>query len=472
VSVTPTAAMIFDHAMMLHQQRKLADAVHAYQQCLLVDPKHAAAWANRGALLLELGNKFDAILNINQSLAIKEDAGLYNNRGTAWIDLGHTDAGMADYRKAISLAPNLVIAHNNLGNAYAQQFGDPETARKCFTESLKIDPSNVEARLYRAMMDLMLGNLVDGFKDYEMRWRSGQLPPRIFNAPHWEGEDLNGKNILLYGEQGLGDMVHFVRYAKVIKDKYPTANLTLEVRMELLRLLRRCEGVDKIIAYGDDPGDQDYTCAMLSAPRILKTTFATIPAEAKYVYADPYRVQSWADDLIQYKKHIGANKLVGLCWSGMPRPMIAAANAIDGRRSTDLNTFAPLGDVKGVTFVSLQQGARSEQVKSPPPGMTILDSTSFFSDFHDTAALIENLDLVIGVDTSVIHVAAALGKPTWVLSRFDGCWRWHGKRSDSPWYPTLRQYRQPRPGDWASVVKQMAADLATFIEPAQLEAAQ
>lgn len=468
----PSPAMIFDHAMMLMQQNRLPDAAFAFQQVLLADPRHAAAWANRGAVLLNLGNKFDAILNINQSLSIKEDAGLYNNRGTAWIDLGCVEAGMKDYRKALEMAPGLAIAHNNLGNAYSQWIGDCGAARQCFTQALMVDPGNVEARLYRSLMDLKLGNFRDGWKDYEARWRSGQLPPRIFDCPAWDGDDLDGKRLVLYGEQGLGDMVHFVRYAKVIKDRWPSATITVEVRNELVRLLRRCAGVDDIIAYGDNPGPQDFCCAMLSAPRVMGTTFDAIPAEERYVFADSYRIRTWKRDLEQYRKHIGANKLVGLCWSGMPRPMIASANAIDARRSTDLSTFAPLGDIPGVTFVSLQHGARSEQVKNPPAGMTILDNTEFFSDFHDTAALMENLDLVIAVDTAVVHVAAAIGRPTWMLSRFDGCWRWHGDRTDSPWYPTLRQFRQPRPGDWGTVMKSVANELRGFVAGAQAEAAE
>jgi hypothetical protein len=224
--------------------------------------------------------------------------------------------------------------------------------------------------------------------------------------------------------------------------------------------MKTVPGVDEVVTYGDRMPEQDYCCAMLSAPRVCGTTLETIPGPVRYISADKHRIGVWRDRINEDLAQFGDRLKVGICWSGMSRPMQPIADSVDKRRSTALAQWAPIAEVPGVLFVSLQCGAPAEQVKRPPVGMTIADYSEQFDDFADTAALIENLDLVITVDTAVVHCAAALGKPTWMLSRFDGCWRWLGARRDSPWYPTLTQFRQPAPGDWDSVMKEVAAELA------------
>lgn len=468
----PNAEEWFSHGMQLLANNRKAEAVLAFQNCLMLNPRHHGGWANRGALLHEFGNHFDAVHMFNQAQTIKEDASVLNNRGVAWQELGAIENAVADYRRALQLDPAMVLASNNIGNLLSL-LGETEKSRDQFTHSLNIKPDCAEARLFRGMQNLNLGELEQGFEDFEARWASGQIPVRLFEGrngriPQWNGEGLDGKRLYLYGEQGLGDQVQFIRYAKAIKDRWPGAYVAVEVGLAVTRLLRNVEGVDELVIFGEEiKSDFDYVCPMLSAPRVLKTTLDTIPAERQYIYPDPYRAKVWKRDLAAYKETQNGNKLVGLCWSGLSRPLLPMANKIDAKRSTDLGTFAPLFQIPGVTFVSLQHGGRSEQAKNPPPNAPILDNTEFFHDFSDTAALMANLDLVISVDTAVVHVAAALGKPTWVLSRFDGCWRWHfgkdPKRTDSPWYPTVRVFRQPGPGNWAGMMKEVEHALRVFL---------
>jgi tetratricopeptide (TPR) repeat protein len=458
---TPSARDWFDTAMAFVAQGRIQDAVCAFQNALLRQPDYHEAWANRGNAVHQLGNHFDAILNYNQAIALNDRmAEYFNNRGATWVDLGAHDKAAQDYRRAIELEPKMATAHSNLGHL-AKMKGDIDGAKAAYQAAIDIDPNSTDARLNKSIMDLESGDLVRGFRDFEVRWRSGQIPPRGLPCPDWEGENLNGRRLILYAEQGLGDTIQFVRYAAVIKDLYPACRITVECRVAVARLLKSAAGVDDIVVYGDPIPGQDYACAMMSAPRVLGTIMDTIPAPVSYLRADPHRVELWRQRIwdeipVQFRDRIR----VGICWSGASRPLQPLADSIDKRRSTSLMQWAPLAGVPDVLFFSLQAGPPSAQVRNPPAGMTIADWAEQFDDFADTAALIETLDLVISVDTAVVHCAAALGKPTWMLSRFDGCWRWHGDRRDSPWYPTLTQFRQAKPGDWDSVFKQIAQELS------------
>ena len=202
----------------------------------------------------------------------------------------------------------------------------------------------------------------------------------------------------------------------------------------------------------------DLHCPLMSLPRVFGTRLDTIPAQTPYLSAAPERVAAWRERLADLP-----GRRVGLVWAGNPRPHQPEANAVDRRRSTSLDRFAPLGEVPGISFVSLQKGAAAIQARTPPAGMVVHDWTEELTDFAETAALIEALDLVISVDTSVAHLVGALGKELWLLNRFDTCWRWLLGRTDSPWYPTLRQFRQKRPGDWDGVVRDLTNALAAMV---------
>jgi tetratricopeptide (TPR) repeat protein len=468
-----TAQDWFDSAMMMVANGDMVQAAILFQNAIMVRPDYHEAWANRGNCLHALSSHFDATLNYN--MAIHHNANMaeyWNNRGATWADLRCYEKALDDYRHAIALNPKMSQAHSNMGNIL-KMMGKIEEARHAYVNAIEADPNYIDAQLNKSIMDLERGDLAEGFKGFEVRWKSGQIPPRGLPCPDWNGEDLNGKRIVLYSEQGLGDTLQFCRYATVIKERYPYSRITIECRLPLAKLMKTVSGVDDVVVYGDRMMEQDYACAMMSAPRVCGTTMETIPAPMKYISADPHHVEKWRTEF--NKEHMAPFKdwlKVGICWSGQSRPLQPIADSVDKRRSTALSQWAPVAEAANVLFVSLQAGAPAEQVRRPPQGMTIVDYSEHFDDFADTAALIENLDLVISVDTAVVHCAAALGKPTWMLSRYDGCWRWHGARKDSPWYPTLTQFRQPSPGDWDGVMKAVAADLKRSMMTTQAWASQ
>jgi hypothetical protein len=293
---------------------------------------------------------------------------------------------------------------------------------------------------------LLSGRFEEGWKEYEWRWKTKMWSSgaREFSAPLWSGEAIGDRTILLHAEQGIGDTLQFCRYAPLIARG---TRIILEVQAPLVRLLSRLPGVMQIVARGDNLPPFDVHCPLMSLPLAFGTTLDTIPAATPYLSAAAVLAADWQERLA------GLDGLrVGLLWAGAQRLNFPAGATVDRRRSVTLKALAPLGEVSGASFVSLQKDGPAAQAADPPHGLVLHDFTADLHDFEDTAALIVNLDLVISVDTAVAHLAGALGKPVWLLNRFDTCWRWLLNRDDSPWYPTLRQFRQPRSGDWNSPV--------------------
>jgi len=285
----------------------------------------------------------------------------------------------------------------------------------------------------------------EGWKEFEWRLQTKRMIRRLgrFSAPLWNGEPIGDSIILLHADEGLGDTLQFCRYVPQIA---ASARTVLEVQPPLVRLLSRLLGPIEIIARGDPLPAFDLHCPLMSLPRAVRTTLDTIPATSPYLEADPADVAHWRERLAGL-----ARLRVGLCWAG-GRSRYLSQIATDRRRSITLDTLAPLGEISGVQFISLQKGPPAAEAARPPHGMELHDFTEDLHDFADTAALKDSLDLVISVDTSIAHLAGALGKPVWLLNRFDTCFRWLQNRDDSPWYPSLRQFRQPAPGDWRSVI--------------------
>ena len=266
---------------------------------------------------------------------------------------------------------------------------------------------------------------------------------------------MGDRVVLVHAEQGLGDTLQFCRYVPLVA---AGSKLVLEVQAPLRRLLSGLPGIAAIVARGDRLPPYDAHAALLSLPLLVGTRLPTIPCEIPYLAADPR-------DCARWRQRLGglSGLRVGLVWAGGFRPDQPWAAAVDRRRSMALAQMAPLAAIAGVSFLSLQKGEPAGQALSPPAGMVLHDFTAELADFTDTAALIEALDLVISVDTAVAHLAGALGKPVWLLNRFDTCWRWLLDRDDSPWYPSLRQFRQPVAGDWASVMAAVSAALAALV---------
>lgn len=459
-----------DKAITMMNTGRTAEAAIAFTEILTKKDDVGLAWNNRGLALLQLGHPFDAVLNIEKAIALEPKcAEFYLNLGAAYIEFEQMDKGIAATKQAIALNPKLAHAYMNMGNALKYQ-GKIEESLPAYDKCVEADPTYVDGHLVRAFANLALGNYKIGWDEFEWRWKSNQLVPRGLPLPQWDGEDLTGKRLLIYGEQGHGDSLQFVRYAPMVKAKYD-CKVFFEVRQPCVRLFKTSfPELDGVLTFGEkiDASDFDYMIPVMSLPRIFGTTVDTIPASESYFKADPYRKHLWAKRL----EMLPPGMLVGICWAGLSRPGRIQAEIVDKRRSTTLSEFAPLAKVPGISWVSLVKGgsARS-QVELPPAGMTIGDWTDELDDFYDTAALIANLDLVITVDTAVVHLAAALGKPTWLLSRWDGCWRWLGTRADSPWYPSLRQFTQPAPHAWGPMMEAVAVALRQRVQERSKKAA-
>lgn len=423
---------------------------------LLIESPSPIAWNLRGSILEKLGHPFDAIMNYDKAILLQQNAAYYNNRGVSYLSMNRLDNAIADFNMATILEPKLAEAYNNIGNTY-RKMGRANKAIEAYRKATIARPDYVDSHLGLSFSLLECGEFEEGWKEFEWRWKSDQMVPRGLPYPEWNGEMGDG-GLLLYAEQGFGDALQFMRYAALAKELW-VGSVYVEVKQPLMRLSKTLKGIDGVVTLGEPiPKDVTHCAALMSLPRIMKTRVETIPGECPYLFADSYRTGIWKERL----KALPPGFLVGLCWAGMSRPLNPIADSVDQARSMTLGMFSSIAKVSGVSWVSLQHGIPSKQVKTPPHGMTILDATEEMYDFYDTAAMIECLDLVITVDTSVAHLAGALGKPVWMLSRFDGCWRWLGDRKDSPWYPTLTQFKQKKLGEWDSVLEEVKTELSSF----------
>jgi hypothetical protein len=317
----------------------------------------------------------------------------------------------------------------------------------CFRTAVGLRPDFANAHHNLAVALLARGEMAEGWREYEWRWQTAGMVAsrRDFAQPQWHGEAAEGRTLLIHAEQGLGDTLQFCRYGALAAAR--GLRVVMEVQRPLVRLLRGVAGVDWVVARGEDLPAFDFCCAMQSMPLAVGTTVATIPSAPSYLCADLVEAAIWGERLAAAGR-LGPR--VGLAWAGDP------AMVRDGRRSLAAERLAPLLALQGLQFFSLQKGGS-------PADVGLTDFMDEMEDFADTAALVANLDLVISVDTAVAHLAAALGKPVWLLDRFDPDWRWLLGRRDSPWYPSMRLYRQPKPGDWGSVLAEVAADLGGIV---------
>jgi tetratricopeptide (TPR) repeat protein len=422
------------------------EALACYRRAIELDPAFADAHYNLGLVLRGQGQLDGAVASYRRALDLRPDyADAHINLGIALQQQGRLSDAVASYERAIVLRPGHADAHSNLGTAL-QQLGTLPAAVASYRRATSIRPNHADAHCNLALALLKGGQFAEGWAEYEWRWRTPEWAgqQRDFAQPLWRGEAAPGRTLLIHAEQGFGDTLQVCRYAAFAASK--GLRVVMEVQPPLVRLLRSLAGVDVLIARGDDLPPFDLHCPMLSLPLAAGTTLATIPGPAAYLRADPAQAVMWQTRLAGTK-----GLRVGLAWAGL------AALVSDGRRSVAPAQLAPLLEHSGVQFVSLQKGGASV-----PGAFPIIDVMCEMRDFADTAAVIATLDLVISVDTAVAHLAGALGKPVWLLDRFDNDWRWLTGRSDSPWYPTLRLFRQPSPGDWESVICAVAHELKSI----------
>jgi hypothetical protein len=335
----------------------------------------------------------------------------------------------------------------NLGNVYRLLLRLPD-AVKAYERAATLRPDYADAHWGRSLTLLLAGDFVEGWRQFDWRFRLPGRKPMPFVGPAWNGslDALRGRLLMLGAEQGFGDTIQFARYISILNDA--GAKVTLVCQPELKSLLKSIPGVSHVMTPGDPIPRYEMHGALMSCGKLLGTTLQTIPARVPYLSADPERRTRWQQRLAA----LGNSKKVGLAWAGRP------THTNDRNRSMDLSEFAPLLNLPDISFISIQKGPAAEQIRSAPAGK-LVDFGPELNDFSETAALIAELDLLICVDTSVAHLAGALNKPVWVMLPYLPDWRWMLQRSDSPWYPTMKLFRQLAPGQWQPVLDHIVPEL-------------
>ena len=421
-------------------------------ELLKIDDVQPGVWSNRGIALQNLGHPLDGLLNHQKAIDYEESPAFYCNMGGCYQDLHKYDLSLEYFQKALELDETIPQVHMNIGHIHKWQ-KSYDQALESYKKAVEYGPDYVDGHLSYCFMLLKAGHLAEGWKEYEWRWKSDQLPPRGLRIPKWEGENLNNKSILIYGEQGLGDMIQFSRYARVLAGLYPEAKIYLEGKMPVKRLLQTIPEVDGVFNFGEKLPKTDFAISMISLAGKLTPTLGDIPTLDREFLLKPDDVDVWRNKFAEIPHPHNTKMKVGICWAGMARMNNAIALKVDEMRSLALNDFAEMAQIPNILWISLQKGPPAEQIKKAPNGMVIADYTEDMYDFYETCCAIEQCDLVISVDTAVCHAAASIGKETWMLSRWDGCWRWFGDRKDSPWYPSLTQFEQLKPSDWSGVLE-------------------
>jgi Flp pilus assembly protein TadD len=439
-------------AILLCELGQFESALVSCHRAIELRPDSAGAHNTLGSVFNSIGKFDDALSSCGRALEIRRDyPEAYCNIGISLKGLGQSGAAIDSFRRAIEIDPAYADAYSYLGNSL-RTVGQLDAALISSHQALSIKPDCHTATLNIGLTLLALGRYSEGWPCYEMRSiiREKTTVASPVSIPPWRGESLHGKSLLLWPEQGFGDYIQFIRYASLLKDR-GVSRLTIRCPAPLRDLLATAAGVDDVITDADPVPPHDYWSFPLSLPLHFGTTLESIPA-APYLRSLPERRERWRNRL-----PLGGFK-VGLVWKG------SSAHSNDTHRSLpSLNALRPLWRIPGITFVSLQKGAGEEDVGAS--GLPIAHLGSDIRDFADTAAIIDQLDLVICVDTAIAHVTGALGKPCWVLLPAIGCdWRWLQGRSDSPWYPhVLRLFRQKEQGDWSSVIDEVAIALRNCV---------
>lgn len=426
-----------------------AEAAAAFERVLALEPRFLGARANLGNALAQLGRFGEALAHYDALIAAHpSQPELWSNRGNALTSLGRLDDAVASFDRALALRPDYPKARLGRGAALAALNRHRE-ALADYDAVLAADRSNADALHNAALSLLTLGEFRRGFERYEARWlRTGMPRRRSFGKPLWLGEyPLARKTILIHGEQGLGDTIQFVRYAPLLARA--GAKVILEVQPELASLLARVDGVAAVVARGAALPPYDVHCPVGSLPLALRTELAGIPCNVPYLAAAPERIGAWRPRIAPLPA-----PRIAIAWSGQ------AAHANDRNRSIALARLAPLLDRATGSFISIQRELRAGDAEALARLPNVTHAGDALADFDDTAAVMAIADLVIAVDTSVVHLAGAMGRPVWVLLPFQPDWRWLLDRNDSPWYPSARLFRQPRPGDWDSVIASVGDALA------------
>jgi tetratricopeptide (TPR) repeat protein len=442
------------------RKKQFLAALSDFKRAIELNPSFADGYCGQGDVLAVLKRYDEALATYDKALSIKPDlAGAWLGRGNAYSDLKRYDEAFAAYDKALSIEPELAGVHHGRANILHALTRNDE-ALNSLNRAIELDPIDAQAHLSRGLVLLTLGKYADAWEEYE--WRR-KLPVPIANRTFAQPslldlDGVEGATVFLYGEQGWGDYIHFCRYAKLVSDK--GAKVVLEAPKLLFQLFKSLDGVSQLIEVDQSVPPFDYHCPLMSLPRVFQTTLDNMPNKVPYLFAEPDKVLAWATKLGPKSK-----LRIGLVWSGGFLPNQPEMWSTKERRNIPLARFAPFKNLDA-TFYCLQKGEQAgseikELLSGGWNGPAIIDWTDEIHDFSDTAALIQNLDLVITVDTSTVHLAGAMAKPVWLLNRFDIEWRW---LPNSPWYPTAQLFRQQAPGDWVGVINRLIPELEKLVQ--------
>ncbi len=451
-ALDPTQPAYFcERAAALAKIGRHAQAVVAYEQALALDPDYADAHAHLGTSLLSLGHTDLAIARFSQAIALDARCvAAFLNRGNAYLQKQALASALADYDRAIALQPGHALAHANRA-AVLKQLHRLDESLQSSDRSIALDPQYVDARFNKSLTQLLRGDLAEGFRGYQVRWQTATFAPirRPFTQPLWLGEStLQGKRLLVHNEQGLGDSIQFCRFVTLAARA--GAHVIYEVEAPLYDLFQSLEGVATLLRQRETVPAFDVYCPVMSLPIAFACNLQNIPAQTPYLKARPQKMAQWAGRL-------GPRRAprIGLVWSGN------AMHKADQQRSIALADFlhALTPDLE---YFSLQKELREADARALTTAPHIRHFGHELADFSDTAALCAHMDLVIAVDTSVAHLAGALGVPTWLLLPHLPDWRWLLDREDSPWYPGMRLIRQTRASDWSTVLNVVRSGLETL----------
>jgi tetratricopeptide (TPR) repeat protein len=465
--------------MIAFQSGKSDIAVNCITKAIEYNPGISVYYYNLGFIFAASGNLGKAASAYKQAICLKPDyAEAINNLGLILYEQNNIEESMILFQQAIRNKPDFTNAYYNLGNAL-QTHGNPQAAIEAYDQVLKMQPDSAETRFNRSLSLLLTANFKAGWVEYEWRFSNLKDQEKTWSEKgihRWDGSPFAGKRLLVLDEQGIGDTLQFVRYLPMVKKLGGT--VLFETIQPLMGLLNNYYGVDELLDRASAArydSKADLYIPLMSLPGIFNTSLKTIPADTPYLYADAAKVRSWRRRL----KKDATN--IGIVWAGKPTAQYdsvktsglehvdlkwagAPASKIADSRSNGLEYFAPLAQIPGVRLYGLQKGPGASQARELVQ-LNVINLGEEFKDFSDTAAAIANLDLVVSVDTSVAHLAGAMGKPVWVLIPFVPDWRWMLEREDSPWYPSMRLFRQPKRGDWDTVFLQLARELYARIHP-------
>jgi len=444
------AEAFYNLGIALRAHGRVREAIAAYRAAIALKPNDANAYSNLGNALTQDGQYEQAFDALRTALALQPDfPGALWNLGIAMQNSGRTQEAIALFSRLIEAHPDFIDAYENFGAAL-QSAARFDEAGAVWRRGLALRPDAATLHWNLGLLLLLQGDFQQGWPEYEWRKRVPafrELMPD-FTQPMWDGGDLRPKRILLHAEQGFGDTIHFARYVQAVAAG--GGKILLACQPKLLRLMKSLHGVAQFVATNQALPDFDLHCPLPSLPHVLGLHEPqSLPWRGAYLHSEEALRRKFADVLEQ----AGAKLKVGLVWAG---------RALPPGRSVPLAMLAPLADPR-VQFYSLQVGEGAEQAKSAPSGMQLSDATDRISDFADTAALMDQLDLIVSIDTAAAQLAGAMGKAVWTLLKHVPDWRWMLRRSDSPWYPTMRLFRQEKDGDWTRPIQRAAMELKSLL---------